>query len=329
MQSAVVGLLAASCGDVTLSGWSQIFGGNARRAWAFDAISAEQGTLPCILLSQAAVTHVEADPDAEFGALAALNGSDVRAPRALAIDREGVVTGSPAIILERVAGEAGAVEFLAMADDAGRGLSQDLAKAAGELHRFDWTSSGFAQPDHGPDGDPVRAQIEHWHDQFFKHRLEPHPVLAWLFDWLRDHAPDPVRLSIVHGDMRPGNFLYLDGKVSAILDWEMAHIGDPAEDIAWIYRALWSPAKFLPADDFLAIHAQHAGFAVPRRDFAYYRIFSEVKFAVISLAASHSFASGGTPNLRHIDRAAKVPECLRNALEWIAAEDWETSNAAA
>jgi aminoglycoside phosphotransferase (APT) family kinase protein len=175
----------------------------------------------------------------------------------------------------------------------------------------------------------VLAQIAWWEDNFRAHRLEPHPVLAWLFSWLRRHAPRPRRVVLVHGDLRPGNFLYQGDRVNALLDWEMAHLGDPAEDIAWIYRALWSPERFVPIEEFLAIHAQQAGFVIPRRTVTFYRIFSEAKFASISLAASHSFASGGTSNLRHIDRAAKVPECLALSLAWIASEDWEANDAAA
>lgn len=320
MQAALADLLAATCGRVTIAGLVPVFGGNARKAYAFEAVSESGHAQPCILLSQVAAKHVESDPAAEFAVLESLNGAGVRAPRALAFDAVGRITGAPAIVLERVAGEASAVDFLALPDAAGRALSEDFARATGELHRFVPSC---------PSGDPVAAQIAEWDAQFRRHRLEPHPVLAWLFDWLRANAPAPQRLCLVHGDLRPGNFLYQDGKVSALLDWEMAHVGDPAEDVAWAYRALWSPARFLPIEAFTVLHAQQAGFTLSPRNLAFYRIFSEAKFAAISLAAAHAFASGGTSNLRHIDRAAKVPECLRLALDWIAIEQRESRDAAA
>lgn len=324
MQAALAALLSASGEAVALSGWKRVLGGNARRAYAFDAQWPGGRCLPCIMLSQVAAKHVESDTAAEYAVLRALNGSGVRAPEAVALDAGGTVTGAPAIVLERVEGEASAVDFLKRPAASGRALSEDLARATGELHRLDWRAGGLNAP-----ADPVAAQIDYWEDDFRRHRLEPHPVLAWLLRWLRKHAPQPVRLSLVHGDLRPGNFLYQGDRLSSLLDWEMAHIGDPAEDIGWIYRALWSPERFLPLDDFLRIHADYAGFAIPRRDVVYYRIFSEVKFAIISVAAAHSFASGGTSNLRHIDRAAKIPECLRLALGWIASENWEARDAAA
>lgn len=96
----------------------------------------------------------------------------------------------------------------------------------------------------------------------------------------------------------------------------MAHVGHPAEDIAWIYRALWSPGRFLPVEDFLAAYARHAEPPMAR-DVLFYRVFAEAKFAAISAAAAHAVSTGGTTNLRHIDRAAKIPECLRVATGFI------------
>jgi aminoglycoside phosphotransferase (APT) family kinase protein len=320
MQSALAQLLSASHGPVTVREPVPVFGGNARKAWAFDCLPANEPPLPCILLSQVAAKHIESDPESEFRILEALHGSGAPAPRALAFDAEGRVTGSPAIVLERMEGSASAVDFLAMPYIEGQAIAEDFARAAGLLHRFVPSQAG---------GDPVAEQIGHWRGQFLRCRLEPHPVLHWLMDWLAANAPKPQRLCMVHGDLRPGNFLYQNGKVTALLDWEMAHVGDPAEDIAWAYRALWSPERFLPLGAFVAIHAGHAGFAVSARNLAFYRIFSEAKFAAISLAAAHAFASGGTMNLRHIDRAAKVPECLRLALGWIVDYEAEDRDAAA
>jgi hypothetical protein len=78
-------------------------------------------------------------------------------------------------------------------------------------------------------------------------------------------------------------------------------------------------------EQFAAAH----GMNVPRRNLLFYRIFSEVKFATISVSAAASFARGNTSNLRHIDRAAKVPECVRLCFDWIDSENWETRSVAA
>jgi aminoglycoside phosphotransferase (APT) family kinase protein len=69
-----------------------------------------------------------------------------------------------------------------------------------------------------------------------KHAEHPEdPLLVFALRWMLDHLPgDPARIVLVHGDAGPANFLYHEGKVTAVLDWEMTHLGDPMEDLAWI-----------------------------------------------------------------------------------------------
>ncbi|GGY90573.1 phosphotransferase family protein [Novosphingobium colocasiae] len=321
--------IAVLMSGATITGLTRVFGGNARRAFAFTAALPDGRACDCIMLCQAGGSHVESDTADEFAVLHALNGSGVRAPEALALDAGGTVAGGPGIVLARIGGEANAVRFLKLDAGTGRALTLDLADATADLHRFDWQAGALARHPRWSVADPVAAQIEAWRARYIEHRAEPLPLMAWLFDWLRANAPRPVRTVMVHGDLRPGNFLYDGAAVTAILDWEMAHPGDPAEDIAWIYRAMWSPERFVPLAEFCERHAARAGFRVPPRSVAFYRIFTEVKFATISLAASHAFAAGKTANLRHADRAAKVPGCVAQALDWIGQWEREIVDAAA
>jgi hypothetical protein len=74
------------------------------------------------------------------------------------------------------------------------------------------------------------------------------PLLVFALRWLENHLPaDPARTVLVHGDAGPANFLYHEGRVTAVLDWEMTHYGDPMEDLAWIaIRDLFQPFIELP-----------------------------------------------------------------------------------
>ena len=311
--------LAALLGSgVTIADLKLVSGGNARRAWSFDAGSTDKPVQPCILLAQVAGKHVESDTAEEYRILRAMTGHGLCAPVALALDVDGGVAGGPALVLERLDGQASPVEFLKLDRNTGRSATAFLAKSIAEVHAFDWTAAGLT----------ARSPLDEillWESRFLAHRLEPLPVLAQLFRWLKAHVPTPARLSLIHGDLRPGNFLFEGGKINALLDWEMAHIGDPAEDIAWAYRALWSPERFMSLDEFAQVH----GLGISRRNILFYRIFSEVKFAAISVSAAASFARGDTGNLRHIDRAAKIPECVRLCFHWIDSETWEAPNVAA
>lgn len=311
-------LAALMSGGVTIADLKKVSGGNARRAWSFDAVSGDGKVQPCILLAQVAGKHVDSDTSEEYRILRTITGHGLCAPAALALDADGTVTGGPALVLERIDGQASAVDFLRLEVETGRVATETLAKAIAAVHAFDWQAAGLTPRN------PL-DEIELWESRFLAHRLEPLPALAHLFRWLKAHMPPPSRLSLIHGDLRPGNFLFEGGNINALLDWEMAHIGDPAEDIAWTYRTLWSPQRFMSMEAFADAH----GLGVPRRNIQFYRIFSEVKFATISVSAAASFARGDTSNLRHIDRAAKIPECLRLCFEWIDGESWEAQSAAA
>lgn len=294
---------------------TRTFGGNARLAWSFELDYQQDGqalTKPCILLSQVAGGHVDSDTEAEYGVLKALTGKGVCTPAAIALDAGGHITQAPAIIMERVEGDANAVVFLNDASGDSIQLSQKLANITADLHQCDWKATGLPVSEN-----PVLTQINEWEVTFLQNRAEPHPVMMHLFRWMKSNAPEPSKLSLVHGDLRPGNFLYQGSEITALLDWEMAHIGDPAEDICWIYRDLWSPEKFLSLSDFVGIYQARHGLNLGQKNILFYRIFSEIKFATISLTASTSVALGKSSNMRHADRAAKVPRCLQLCFEFI------------
>ena len=139
----------------------------------------------------------------------------------------------------------------------------------------------------------------------------------YAFAWLHDHPPIVDRVSIVHGDLRFGNLLYDGGRISALLDWEMVHLGDPIEDLAWAYRSLWSLEKFLPVDEFLARYCELTGDSVTADHFLYWRLFNEMKHSIISLTAARSFNDGRTRNIRHADRATTVTTYLSRFMEWL------------
>lgn len=312
--------------DVIVSGVRRTFGGNARRAWSFDAAWREGGArqeVEGIMLSQVERAQVDAELEREHALLAGLGAAHVEAPATLALDATGATIGAPSIVLERRPGDANAVGFL-KSDDlrAGRALTLHLAELAARLHTFDWRGAGLARVlADGPVPDDARElarrQIDAWQASFEEVRAEPHPVLASVYRWLSAHLPEPDRTSVVHGDFRPGNFLYVEDRITGLLDWELAHLGDPVEDLAWAYRKFWSPERFVPIEDFVAAYARAGGPRPSWTHLLFYRVFTEAKFATISLRAAQAFAAGRTANLRLADRAATVPESLTRCLQWM------------
>ena len=174
------------------------------------------------------------------------------------LDADGSGLGAPTVIMERVPG---VTDILALRapEPAGRNraIALAFADAAAKLHNVDVAGLDFL-------GTPTREnaaaiQVGIWEAQFLKHRMEPHPAIAFAFQWLKANAPVAERISLVHGDYRLGNFLFEGERITALLDWEMAHLGDPAEDIAWAYRALWTPEMHVLPLDFVRRPLSAAG----------------------------------------------------------------------
>jgi len=309
--------------EIRIDELEPVSGGNARRAWRFDlSYDAEDGRfdVPCIMLMQAEAGQLESDPAIEFRVLDAVSKAGVRAPQALWLDPDGARIGAPTIVMERVTG---VTDILALRAPepakANRAVALDFAAAAAELHAMDWQAAGLDFL-HAPTPQSVAGeQIAFWEAQFLKHRMEPHPIIAGAFAWLKRRQPVAERVALVHGDLRLGNFLYEDERVTALLDWEMAHLGDPAEDIAWAYRTLWTPEMHLSLDDFIAHYQRAGGPPVSPENLRFYRLFGEIKHAVISLTAARSFDDRRTDNLRLADRMTLVTPCLKQFLDWLPA----------
>jgi aminoglycoside phosphotransferase (APT) family kinase protein len=189
-----------------------------------------------------------------------------------------------AVVLERVAGRPwfsrikDPVEQLATA--------RDFMGQLAALHRIDprlLDLPTFPEPTSIPD--VVAHELDELEGVLSFRGGEPEPGLRLTLDWLRSNVPDhdgPVVL--VQGDTGPGNFLYADGRVTAVVDWELAHLGDPMDDIAWLsLRATQEPFTHLP--DRLREYEELSGHPVDEARVRYYRVMAEAKLLVMAHGA--------------------------------------------
>ena len=103
---------------------------------------------------------------------------------------------------------------------------------------------------------------------------------------------------MVHGDYRTGNYLYQGARILGILDWEMAHFGDPLEDLAWSFMPAWQWARdgqaggIADPDEAIRIWEARSGLRVDRAALRWWQAFSCVKAQGIWLTAAREFADG-------------------------------------
>jgi aminoglycoside phosphotransferase (APT) family kinase protein len=252
-------------------------GGGRREAWFVD-VEGPTGVRPLFLRYDRSDPAVTGDPftlhrEARF--YLALQDSPVPVPRVL-----GVHDTEQAILSERVPGE---TWFSRLREEEQRlSVARDFMRILASLHRLD--PSTLAIPGESRPGDlreAATADIDRWEELYRFDGAPADPMIEFGLEWLRRRLPDvdgPV--VIVQGDTGPGNFLYADGRVTAVLDWELAHWGDPMDDLGWLaLRSVQEPFTSLP--DRLRDWEEHTGWTVDLDRVRYYRVLAELKVVIL------------------------------------------------
>jgi aminoglycoside phosphotransferase (APT) family kinase protein len=225
----------------------------------------------------------------QFAILRALDPTAVRVPRALWLEDTGEVLGRPFFVMERVGGDVYEMESPDVADETAVRMCQSLVEQLAAIHSVDLKQTGLDVLDDG--SDHLDRELNHWAAEMDRVKHDSLPALERLLAALRQSTPKPCsKVTLVHGDAKPGNFAFVGGEVSAVFDWEMTTVGDPLTDIGWL-ELLWMQAvgitshpAALPVDALLAHYQAVSGIEVANR--SWYRAFNAYKMAVICLIGS-------------------------------------------
>jgi aminoglycoside phosphotransferase (APT) family kinase protein len=251
--------------------------------------------------------------------MAALRASAVPVPCVYLWSDDPSILGDPFFIAEKVPGDAP----IPWGDEDGipderRGLlGAQFADTLGDIHAADWTSSGLAKFAAGLTCENVAArELQRWEANYRRWALRSYPMLHRVLAWLREHPPLAPRICIVHGDYRLGNFLEVGGRITAILDWELVHLGDPHEDLAWVclpqYRG-GTPlmSKLIIREDLYARHELKTGRAVEPASIYFYTLFALVKLSITHIAGVYAFERNGFRDLRLAAIGTQIAPTLR------------------
>jgi len=259
----------------------------------------------------------------EFQSLSALQGSGVPIPRVYAASDDLSILGGPFFLCERVAGDTPLPWGGDSAMDEARrtSLAHDFIDALAALHRFDWQHSALSSWANGITVDNAAdRQLDDWWTRFQRWALRPHPMAHRTFAWLRRNKPRASRVTLVHGDYRLGNFLERSGRISAILDWELVHLGDPVEDLGWAFLPQYrggtrQVCQLADEDAFLARYEERAGYQVDRQALRFYIVFSLLKLALTHMAAARCFEDGLFNDMRMPAMATQIAPVFRQIVK--------------
>ncbi|MCC2313589.1 phosphotransferase family protein [Cellulomonas xiejunii] len=270
-----------------------------------------------LVLRRPPLGHVQEtahDMAREYRVIRALGRTRVPVPATVDLvdDADGSAgTGTPFFVMERVGGEAlrDPTQNGAWSPAELRTLSLDLAELLAELHTLDPASVGLADLGR-PDG-YLGRQLHRWGRQYDGSRSRDLPALDALQERLREHVPATVRTGLVHGDYRLDNALVSRAggvHVAAVLDWEMATLGDAAVDLGML-GLYWDIRRIAPPDGLTAsavdpaagypefaeladAYAARSGSSVP--ELSWYRALAAYKLAVILEGVHFRYRAGET-----------------------------------
>jgi aminoglycoside phosphotransferase (APT) family kinase protein len=279
--------------DVTELRLSRIPGGASRETWLAES---EAGRWVLRRDPKGSVSLVPMADEFALISRAAQAGAPV--PQPLAFEPDGGRFGSPGLLMAHVEGTSVAPRILRKPEfeNARSALNEHLAGALARIHSIDPATLNGVLP-RSP-GDPALAQISEWERQLDEIG-EPLPAVELGLRWLRANAPEPVEARLVHGDFRLGNFIVDEGGLAAVIDWELAHLGDPAEDIGWLCIRSWRfgnddrpVAGVGQLDAFASGYESAGGAPIDLGRVRYWEAFGNVKWAVICARQAHDHLTG-------------------------------------
>ena len=287
-------------------------GGGASKEQFFFTLSEGGKDEPFLLRMDPRSAITETDREREFVLIDAMQGV-VPVPEPVWVDNDAQYFPQPAAIMRVVKGVTKPSDSGIKVSGLGTWLGPELrAKLRDQfidylvkIHAYDWK----AKPLRGyevPDADPKQAarwSYNYWLGMWGIDEGSDRPIMSLATQWLADNMPDTTELMVTHGDYRTGNYLFdeASGEITALLDWELARIGDFHEDLGWVLMQVFGTvdpdgtrraSDLFEREEFISEYEKRSGRSVNRRTLHYYDVMSSWKCNIIvaanGLAAARS-----------------------------------------
>lgn len=292
--------------DVAVRDLSRISGGASRETYRFVGSWTQGGQArerKLILRRDPPASLIDTERRIEFEAYRAFHGTSVPAPEMLWLEEGDGPLDHPFFIAEEIAGfQAG--PGLLWADpylDTHARLAERKWTILGEIAKADPVANGLANVMPAVAADACwNRELTYWEEVLNDDEAEPLPIIRAAIRWLRANPPPPAqKVGVVHGDYRTGNFLYdMQGEIHGILDWEMAHLGDPLEDLGWSLNPIWTFGRGLagglvPDAEAVAIWERASGLRADPAALHWWTLFNCVKGQAIWVSSARAWLDGG------------------------------------
>jgi aminoglycoside phosphotransferase (APT) family kinase protein len=303
-----------------VEGLTRMPGGASKETWSFDLYPESdrfEPVLPMVLrIERSSPLPVAVDIEKEFLLLREVYAAGVPVPKPYWLGREAL--GNPFCIVARITGET-LVRRLQRDDRFAKArelIPGQLAEILPRIHglpigpgRFDFV------PRRTGKAPPAMAELLFYENLLHRLSPDPHPAMELVIRWLKTHQPPPAEAVLLHGDYRLGNIIFTEEGVRAVLDWELAHIGDPHEDLGYISTQAWrfgqdaNPIGGIgQREDFYRAYEQAGGVPLNRESLYYWEVFGNLKWAAITIFQALPFLQGASSSIELASLGRKTAE---------------------
>ncbi len=290
---------------VDVAGLRRLPGGASRETWSLDVRYEHHGAavaLPLVLRRDPPSSSLNTLRREEFRLLQAAAAEGVPVPAVHWLAEEAETLGGPFFLMDRIEGETIARRLLR--DDAyaqaRHVMTAQLGRILAGIHRIDRAKHqlGFL-PAPAPGSTPAEDQLDRYEQRFRVIAPDPHPAFELGFRWLRQRLPRGDDCVVVHGDYRIGNVIFGPEGVRAILDWELAHVGDPIEDLGWMCVRSWrfgnddKPVGGIGMrEDFFRAYEAGGGIVVDPDRVRFWEVLGNLKWAIMTIMQAKTHLDG-------------------------------------
>ena len=311
----------------------RLTGGSSRQVWSVDVTLGEGASaesLPLVLrIDPTGGQRPSRSADAggftrEFLLLQTAHAHGVPVPRVHWSCADSETLGGPFYLMDRIEGETiprriYRSEELAEAREL---LPEQLGSALARIHRADISGDELGWlPGPGEGRSSPEEQVDSI-ERGLAASPGPAPVLALTLRWLARNVPPEGDRTLVHGDYRIGNVIVGPEGLRAVLDWELAHRGDPHEDLAWMCTRTWRfgnvdrPVGGLgPREPFYRAYEKESGRTLDRDALRYWEILGSAKVAVVWIFQVQAWLSGANPSVEQAAIGRRKAETELDLLE--------------
>jgi aminoglycoside phosphotransferase (APT) family kinase protein len=309
MQEALKQFISAQWPDaeVEIREFAVIAGGYSRETYRFD-LHARRGdethVMPMILRKNPppAAAILDSSRQLEHDLINAVRkNTAIPVSKSWFVANDAAVFGEPAMIIERApgSGEPSALFHGGPSESQAEEVATHLCELVAQLHMTDpklLNPTGAHDDPRGVGIDPTSWQsymdttLDYYIRSYDDVAYDPMPYWLDALLTMRRNKPKPLPVRLVHGDFNPANFLYENGRVTCVIDWENSHMGDPREDLGWLAHmdVLSNTNLFGSVKEdggFLGHYNKITGFDVTEQELLYFRMFTSGNIGTPVIAA--------------------------------------------